>query len=99
MVTYNVKQAADILNIDSSYVYVKLRVLGINKIKGRYHLDQDTIDILKVPYNNKVNHFEKLRNVALNLGIPIDHPKIEEALSLRKTGFYTYKGIKHILGL
>lgn len=110
MVTYNVKEASEILGVDRSGIWAKLRAWNVKKVRGQYYITPELLESLKkkpedglsakIKLNKRfgISHFI-VRNVATRLGISIKSPELDKAIELYKTGFYTYKGIKHILGL
>ena len=96
--------------VGKSTIWGRFRAMGIKKVKGQYDVTPELLEVikkkpekgisakLKLSKKYGVSHFV-VGNLASHLGISVRHEKLPEAVELKKTGFYTTKGIKHILGL
>ena len=109
----NVKTGAAMLGKSQSWLVARARRIGIQKTKAQYYFSTD--DLKAIQDLNRIARLSNLRDISaktrmshhrvrsladrLGLRFRTDKDKIIEACELKKTGFYTTKGIKHILGL
>jgi len=110
MVTYNVKQAEEMIGLGRSAIWSRLKAMGIKKVKGQYEVTPELIEVLKkkaepglsakIKLNRKygVSH-HIVRNLASKCGISIKSPELDLAIELYKTKEYTLKGIRKRLGI
>jgi hypothetical protein len=109
----NVKQATDVLNLTTSWIYTKARRLGIPKVRGQYDLTDKDIEKIKnlpkLPYKrlNRAEMISKETGIGeaqiisiahrLKLSMRKDYHVILYICQEWKTGFYTYKGLRNLL--
>lgn len=111
--TYNVKQAEDILKISQPWIYTKARRLGIKKQSGQYYFTDHDIKKIKQLEKKPYKRSSKAEQIARKTGLKTSQVVgLADKLKLRfrkqskeiqyiakfwKTGFYTYKGLRNLL--